>query len=59
MDYKERVKLFAKELTLEYIKETKMLDKCNSTQEQIDKIADVFEKYNNAILANDKFKLLL
>ena len=59
MDYKEKAKLFAKELTMEYINEAKMLNKCADTKEQIDKIANIFENYYNAILNNEKFKSLL
>lgn len=59
MDYKEKAKLFAKELTMEYINEAKMLNKCADNQEQIDKIANIFENYYNAILNNEKFKSLL
>ena len=59
MDYKEKAQLFAKELTMEYINEAKMLNKCADNQEQIDKIANIFENYYNAILNNEKFKSLL
>lgn len=59
MDYKEKAKMFAKELTMEYVREAKMLDKCADTQERIDSIANIFENYHNAILNNQKLKELL
>lgn len=59
MDYKEKAKIFAKELTMERVRESKMLDKNTDVQERVDSIANIFEDYYNAILNNQKLKELL
>ena len=59
MDYNEKAKVCAKELAMEYVREGSRLNKCGEPQDIIDDIADIFEKYYNAILNNEKFKELL
>ena len=59
MNYNEKAKIFAKELTMERIRESNKLDKCGNTQDIVDDIAKIFEEYYNAILNNGKLKDLL
>ena len=59
MEYNEKARSFAKELTMERIRESKKLDRCGNTQDIIDDIANIFEEYYNAILNNEKLKELL
>lgn len=59
MEYNEKAKAFAKELTMEYVREGSKLHKCGETQDIVDDIANMFEQYYNSILNNEKFKELL
>jgi hypothetical protein len=58
MNYEEKAKLFARELTMEHIRERQTLTKSGEL-DSVNKIADIMENYYKAISSNSKLKNLL
>jgi hypothetical protein len=58
MTYEDKAKLFAKELTMEHIRERQTLIKSGES-DSVNKVADIMENYYQAISSNPKLKNLL